>query len=294
MTMPQEGNDPTAGTPDGGAPAPEGGATPPAPVVTDPASIAPQAPAPEADEPTAAFTPEQLPYVEKLRKENAARRTEAGAWKEAFAAFDSVDQSWIQETFRLAASQDPAVAAAGVQRIDQMKAILLGGEAGSTPAAPPAAPDPATPPTGEPVTNPDDAPLTQAQFKQWQAEAEERARVSSQKQLIDDRLSALGIQKFAEGGQVLTPEYRMALAFARDDTQGDLDEAVAMVGRYQQAIRDGAIGAKQEQSSKFPTSPGNAASGSPADPATQDAPSWDTARAQLDAMLDAEPGEVTG
>lgn len=277
------------------APSPEG-EPPPAPVVVDPAAIASTPPAASPaieDEPTAAFTPEQMPYIEKLRRENAERRTRAKAWEDSFSAFDSTDQEWIQETFRLAASSDPAVAAAGVQRIDQMKAILLGQDP-NTPATPATSAAPATPPPGDPapVTNPDDAPLTQAQFRKWQEEMRQQQIVDSQKVAIDNELKSLGIQKYSDDQASLTPEYRMVINFARDDTNGDLKEAVAMLGRYQQAIRDQAVGVKADQAGRFPTTPGNAAGQAPADPATQARPSWEDARAKLESMLDATPGEA--
>lgn len=263
-------------------------------VSIDQATIAPP-PAPEPDpepEPTA-FSPDQLDYVQGLRKENADRRVAVKGWEEAFSSFDAQDQSWIQETFRLAANNDPSIAAAGVARIDQMKNILLGVD-GNTPEPPPEpahvpAPVPeAAAPQGEPVvpTNPDDAPITVAQFKRWQEEQAQESRVQSHRKSINDELVAAGFPE-------RSPEYRMAIEFAREDTKGDLPEAIAMVGRYQQAIRDSAVGAKTDQRGRFPSATGNVAANAPSDPATQEAPSWESARDALEAMINAEPGEAS-
>ncbi|MEE8375510.1 MAG: hypothetical protein V3S26_04235 [Acidimicrobiia bacterium] len=279
----------TEGTPtpdpapsEGEAPAPA------APVVVDPASIA-APPVVDPDEASAAFTPEQLPYVQKIRKENADRRVEVKGWTDAFAAFEGVDQSWIQETFRLASSQDPNVAAAGVKRIGEMQDLLLGKDLSAAPAAPASVPVPAAataPVVGEttPVPDPNNAPVTVAQFQQWKNDQIHQGRVDTQKNLIDSELVEAG---FAVG----SIEYRQALDFTRNDTDGDLTEAILMVGRYQQAIRDGAISAKKDQSGRFPSTSTNVASGSPADPATQEKPNWENARKRLDEMLDAQPGE---
>jgi hypothetical protein len=259
-------------------------------VSTDPSSIARVTqPEPDTDEDsvTAAFTPDQMPYVEKLRKENADRRVENKGWKDSFSAFDAQDQAWIQETFRLAGSDDAQVAAAGVARIEQMKNIITGVD-NSEPAP---APAPATAPVksnavpeGAPVDNPEDAPITRAEFKRWQDEAAAEASRKTQWASIDSELAGMNI---VNG----TPEYKLAIEFARTETKGDLKEAADMVGRYQQSIVDNALSAKSGQSSKFPSTSGNTASGSAADPASQDAPSWENARAQLDSMIDAEPGE---
>lgn len=259
---------------------PEGGDPAPVPVVVDPALIAPPPVVPDPEEAPVAFSPEQLEYVQKLRKENGDRRVASKGWEDSFSAFDAKDQEWIQETFRLASSQDPTVAQAGVARIEEMKNILTGQE----PGTPTPAPIPAQSKETEPVANPDDAPVTVAQFKKWQDEQTQANRVNSQKGIIDAELAEAGFPKGSA-------EYRMALVFARDDTNGDLKEAVGMVGQYQQAIRDTAIGAKSEQSGMFPTAAGNTAAGSPASPESQAAPSWEEARAQLNAMLTAEPGE---
>ena len=260
-------------------------------VSIDPATIAPP-PAREPDpepEPTA-FNPDQLDYVQGLRKENADRRVAVKGWEEAFSSFDAQDQSWIQETFRLAANSDPTIASAGVARIDQMKNILLGtdGEAPEPAPVQAAAPEAVAPPVGEPVvpTNPEDAPITVAQFKRWQEEQAQETRVQTHRNNITEELVSAGFPE-------RSPEYRMAIEFAREDTNGDLKEAIAMVGRYQQAIRDSAVGAKTDQRGRFPSATGNVAANAPADPATQEAPSWETARASLEAMIDAQPGEAS-
>ena len=228
--------------------------------------------------------------MQGLRKENADRRVAVKGWEEAFSSFDAQDQSWIQETFRLAANSDPAIASAGVARIDQMKNILLGidGEAPAPAPAPAAAPEAVAPPVGEPVvpTNPEDAPITVAQFKRWQEEQAQETRVQNHRNNITEELVAAGFPE-------RSPEYRMAIEFAREDTNGDLKEAIAMVGRYQQAIRDSAVGAKTDQRGRFPSATGNVAANAPADPATQETPSWETARASLEAMIDAQPGEAS-
>ncbi len=131
--------------------------------------------------------------------------------------------------------------------------------------------------------NPDDQPLTRAEFKRMMQEQQQATTRQRQVDLIEKELTK-------EGMPPGTVEYSLAWVLARDKTNGDLKAAAQLVRDSKQATIDTALGEKQAQAGRFP--PQSATSGTaPADPKTVEAPSWEGAREQLEAHLNAQPGE---
>ncbi len=222
-------------------------ATPPAAPITPPAAPAGPVPAPggptgapavpptppaagaEADpfdDPSTDSFPR--PYVERLRSEAAARRTEAAAFKSAFEGYTPEDQAVLLDLAKTLRT-DPASAAAWMQ--EQAQALLD------------ADPDPAG---GQDPADPD-APLTRAQLDAYLAERDQKAAAeraqADQLAKIAGEAKTLGFDPEAKVGQAAR-DYVALLHAANTETGGDLAKAAEVVRSERQKIVDDFLAAK--------------------------------------------------
>lgn len=219
---------------------------------TDPApatEAAPVDPAPPADPPAADDvdlfeadpTADSFPraYVERLRSEAAARRTEAKAFAEAFEGYSDEDRGTLLDLARTLRT-DPASAAEWMR--SQAEALLAGADpAGAGDEEPEAEVDP-------------DAPLTAAQLERYLADREaRREREAAEAKALDDIVSeakGLGFDPATN-----RREYLALLDVANNETAGDLAKAAEVLRAERQKVIDDYLAAKARESDTAPTVP---------------------------------------
>lgn len=200
-----------------------------APAAAAPATAAPGAPAaPAAAEEDLSPFGEHAGYIKELRAEAAKYRTSAKSYEDVFGQYADEDREVWFELAKLTAS-DPAAAAAKFEEI--------AGGLKSRYSEP--TPDPA--PAGDPKSE----PITAEKLEQLLAEREQKAEIDRQVAAINKQVA----DKFGEG----TPESHLALRYAAQETNGDIDAAIAKVEAYQQGIVDKFLTGKQQQADKFGT-----------------------------------------
>lgn len=231
-----------------------------APVVeTAPVADAPVVDAPVVDVPAAdVFDDAKVqsfdrPYVEKIRKEAADRRTAMKPYEEAFGGYNAEEQAvWFDLAKQLA--NDPKAAAA---RFQEIATGILGAD---EPAA-------VEPPEGA------DKPLTQAELDAKLKERDDANQLREITAKIESDAAGLGYKKEdAEG-------WRDLMVTAQYVTNGDLHAAHAHLVAKKQGWIDGYLKEKETGGVKLPTNGGTP--GQPAEPVTTFASASDAFRASM-------------
>ena len=188
-------------------------------------------------------------YVEKLRQEAAARRTEAQAFKEAFDGYSDDDREVLLDLAKTLRT-DPASAAEWMRA--QAEALLAGDD--------PAGPEGEG--AGEGIDP--DAPLTAAQLDKYLADRDSKkaAEAAEAKALaeVQDEAKTLGFNPEAKTG----PERRQYLELleaAHSEHGGDLAKAATAIKAERQKIIDDWLAGKAAQSDATPTTPSQAGGG---------------------------------
>lgn len=156
------------------------------------------------------------PYVEQLRQENARRRVEAKAFEDAFTGYNPDErQAFLDIAAGLA---DPTRQEASAKRLQQIANELL--ESEGAPRRP----------TGD--VDPDQQPLTRAEFEKLSAERAEQ-------QGIQDGIRQIVAEAKQLGYVENSPDYNELLFHASSpDVAGDLTKAHAKVQARKQEIID--------------------------------------------------------
>lgn len=195
------------------------------------------------------------------------------------------DRQWFAQAMQVLA-QDPARGAELLaQGADAVRQSL--GQ-GAPPPAPPQAPP--TDPWGNPTppVDPDQQPMTRAEFQQWQQQRDERAQVERLEGEILTEVRGLGYDPDAAVGTKQYDDYSFLLALAgRPDVQGDLAKADAIVKGRDQAVIDAYVSGKSVDAGRpaVPAIPGGAPVSEERELAT-----FDDARSAMDSRLDAVLG----
>ncbi len=210
-------------------------------------------------------------YVEELRRENAERRTALKEYEEAYSAYSPQEKSALLDIARQLA--DPSTQPAVAKRLQAIADGILKGSADGKP----------TRPTGE--EDPDQRPMTRAEWKAEQARLNEEQKQAQAIREIEDEARSLGI----EPGSL---EYAELLYIAQDpEVAGVLSKAHEKLEAHYAAkakARAEALAAKGE---RWPGVPGLNTGGTGAADAEGGPPkTWGDARKGAIAYLRARAG----
>lgn len=230
-------------------------------------------PAPDTEQaPAAEDKPETFDreYVEKLRHEAAGRRTAIKPYEEAFGAFDEESRATY---LRLAADIGSGDAARQREAAAQFEAIAQKIKGAETPVTP----------SGEP--DPDQQPLTKAEWKALQAEQNEKDN-------LDRLVGEIEAEAKSAGIEPNTPRYASYLFIMQQpDVAGDHTKALAALEAQEQQTIDRYAASVASGSAKWPTQAGGAS----APPGEETKPrSWKDARAAASALIAGRAGQSTG
>jgi len=254
---------------------------PPDPPAGSPATV--ETPEPPAA-PGAAEAEETFPrdYVEKLREENASWRTKLRTYEDAFEGYADPERERYLELARKIADPDQQLTAA-----EEFEAIAHRiKEARSDSTAPP------TRPSGE--EDPDQKPLTVAQWKKMQAEQDEQTQLQAAVTSIEREATELGVPPTVEvNGEVKdNPRYVLLLHAAQaPEVAGDLTKAAEALKFFEQDVINRHTSEVQGMSEKYPTPPGQAPGGAPADQQGGPPKTYKEARKGAMAFLAAKAGQ---
>jgi hypothetical protein len=225
-------------------------------------SAAPDAPAdvdPFDADPTADSFPRS--YVERLRQEAAARRTEAQAFKEAFEGYSDDDRTVLLDLAKTLRT-DPASAAEWMRA--QAEALLAGDEAAGAG-------------DGEGDDLDPDAPMTPAQLEKYLTDREaKKAAEAAETERVDAIVKEAEALGFSEKAN--RREYLALLDIATHDTGGDLAKAAEQLKAERQKVIDDFLAAKAAEADATPTTPSQAGGGREPFEAPKD---WDDLRKVL-------------
>jgi len=237
-----------------------------APATEAPAAAPATEQAPATEAPQESFDRE---YVEKLRHEAAGRRTALKPYEEAFGAFD--EQS--RETYlRLAADIGSGDAKRQREAAAQFEAIAQKIKGAETPVTPQGEPDP------------DQQPMTRAEWKALQSE-------QSEKENLDRLVGEIEAEAKAAGIEPNTARYASYLFIMQQpDVAGDHGKALAALEAQEQSTIDRYAANVASGAAKWPTQAG----GNGAPPGQERKPlSWKDARSAAAALASGRPGQST-
>lgn len=184
-------------------------------------------------------------YVRELREENARRRTELREFEDAFQAYQPEQRAVLLDIARQLA--DPTLQPEAAKRLQTIAAAILEDDDGTEPGKT------RTPKTPLGEEDPDQRPMTRAEWKIEQArireeEANERAIAQ-----IEDEARQLGY----EPG---TDDYFFLLQKAQlPDVAGDLKKAAEKVEDHYRERASQRAREVQDRASRWPGAPGTAA-----------------------------------
>lgn len=183
-------------------------------------------------------------YVRELREENARRRTELREFEEAFSAYQPEQRAVLLDIARQLA--DPSLQPEAAKRLQTIAAAILEDEEGTEPGKT------RTPKTPLGEEDPDQQPMTRAEWKKEQArireeEANERAILA-----IEDEARQLGYEPGSD-------DYFFLLQKAQlPDVNGDLKKAAEKVEEHYRERSSARARQVEERAGRWPGSPGTA------------------------------------
>lgn len=210
------------------------------------------------------------PYVEKLRREAAERRTALKQYEDTFSPYSDPERD-VWKQLIAATAQDPSK---GAEMMLDLHHRLLGtgdyAEEGPDPSA--------TPGDGKSKLDEDlDRPLTK---REMEAYLEDRARKSTE----DQAVKAVTDEAVALGYTPKTHQYVALLRRALDDHSGDIKAAHAAFEADKQKVIDTFIAEQTAAGNAFPKLTG-ALGAAPADPTGGPPKDFTSARASLKERL---------
>jgi len=198
-------------------------------------------------------------HVEKLRRESQTRREALKPWTDAFQGYAKEDIAIIQEAHAAALSEDPAVAAQGVQQLENINAVLAGREVvdfskSETETDIPASKEPEVSDTNQeevakPLTSEDIAALVASTVSET---LEKNDKSRREEQARDDAMTKLDAEMTELGFEPNSFEGKMLLVAARDETEGDLVKAAEYLKDRDQKHIDSVLGDDAATKDKFP------------------------------------------
>lgn len=216
-------------------------------------------------------------YVEELRRENAKHRTAVKEYEEAFAGYDDNSRTTLLGIARQLA--DPTTQPDAAKRLQGIAENIMKAQGEGK----------ATRPDGE--EDPDQRPMTRAEWKAEQARLQEDAARDAAIADIENTSKALGIEPGS-------PDYALLLLFAQEpEVSGDLNKAKERLDRHYADKAKAEAEAHAARGERWPGVPGTAAGQAggtgPADVEGGHPKSWKDARQGALAYLRARAGTTT-
>lgn len=239
-------------------------AAPAAPVTPEAPAAPPPAPAAPETDPfdSPDTTTFERPYVEKLRKEAADRRTAHKPFEDAFSPYSEEERTVWLNLAKITA-QDPKQ---GKAIMDELFAAMLEDE------GPPAE----VPHEGE------DRPLTKKELEAWTADRERSQAEAAAVKQVETEAVSLG---YKPGDHRYVALMRRAL----DEFDGDIGKAHSAFEADKQAVIDAFVAEQAAAGQRFPVAPGSGGT-PPADPTGGQPKTFAEAKASTKARLAAQAG----